>query len=188
MAPEGLNFRGLLSRFSIKLVKKGIRETRMDHRAKIMTLPQVLARRRELAAGGRKLVFTNGCFDLLHPGHLRYLAEARALGDFLVVGLNSDRSISALKGPARPICPETVRAEMLAGLAAVDAVVVFDQDTPLALITALVPDVLVKGGDWTVDKIVGGSLVLERGGEVRSLLLAEGFSSTSLIERIRGRA
>ena len=160
----------------------------MSHREKIMTLSQALDRRKDLAARGLKLVFTNGCFDLLHPGHLRYLAEARALGDFLLVGLNSDRSISALKGPSRPVCPEAVRAEMLAGLASVDAVVVFDQDTPLELITALAPDVLVKGGDWPAAEIVGGPLVLERGGQVRSLLLAEGFSSTSLIERIRGRA
>ncbi|MDR2945287.1 MAG: D-glycero-beta-D-manno-heptose 1-phosphate adenylyltransferase [Candidatus Adiutrix sp.] len=160
----------------------------MDYLTKIMTLPQAQARRQALAVQGRKLVFTNGCFDLLHPGHLRYLAEARALGDFLLVGLNSDRSISALKGPTRPVCPEAVRAEMLAGLAAVDAVVVFDADTPLDLITALVPDVLVKGGDWAVEQIVGGTLVLERGGEVRSLLLAEGFSTTALIERIMGRA
>lgn len=159
-----------------------------DHRAKIMTLSQALARRQELAARGLKLVFTNGCFDLLHPGHLRYLAEARALGDFLLVGLNSDRSISALKGPSRPVCPEAVRAEMLAGLAAVDAVVVFDQDTPLELITTLLPDVLVKGGDWVVDKIVGGPLVLERGGAVKSLVLADGFSSTALLERICGPA
>lgn len=156
----------------------------MDHREKILTLTQALNRRKELAAQGRKLVFTNGCFDLLHPGHLRYLAEARALGDFMVVGLNSDRSISALKGPLRPVCPEAVRTEMLAGLAAVDAVVVFDQDTPLELITALRPDILVKGGDWAVDQIVGGPLVLEWGGEVRSLLLADGFSTTALIERI----
>lgn len=160
----------------------------MDHRAKIMTWTQALARRKELADRGLKLVFTNGCFDLLHPGHLRYLAEARALGDYLVVGLNSDRSISALKGPSRPVCPEAVRAEMLAGLEAVNAVTVFDQDTPLELIAALRPDVLVKGGDWPLEKIVGGDLVLESGGQVRSLLLAEGFSSTSLIERICGRA
>ncbi len=161
----------------------------MDYRQKIMTPDQATARRRELAAAGRRVVFTNGCFDLLHPGHLRYLAEARDLGDFLMVGLNSDRSIRAIKGdpplgPPRPICAEAVRAEMLAGLAMVDAVVVFDEDTPLNLIVALVPDVLVKGGDWPVDRIVGGRFVLERGGEVKSLALAEGFSTTNLIARI----
>jgi len=157
----------------------------MNYRDKIMTLDQALTLRREFGGRGR-LVFTNGCFDLLHPGHLRYLAEARSLGDFLLVGLNSDRSIRALKGPSRPVCPEAVRAEMLAGLEMVDAVVVFDQDTPLELIRALCPDILVKGGDWPVEQIVGASLVLERGGEVKSLQLAEGFSSSALIERIGG--
>ena len=107
------------------------------------------------------------------------------MGDYLMVGLNSDRSITALKGPARPVCPETVRAEMLAGLASVDAVIVFDQETPLELITLLRPDVLVKGGDWKPEQIVGAELVLAGGGQVCSLLLAEGFSSTALIERIR---
>jgi len=141
--------------------------------------------RRRLAEAGRTLVFTNGCFDLLHPGHLRYLAEARALGDFLLVGLNSDRSVRALKGPARPIQAQAVRAEMLAGLASVDAVTVFDQETPLELITLLLPDVLVKGGDWPPEKIVGAGLVSGRGGLVRSLPLAEGFSTTGLIELIR---
>jgi len=156
----------------------------MDHRAKIMTWAEAAAVRKNLAEGGLRLVFTNGCFDLLHPGHLRYLAEARALGDFLLVGLNSDRSITALKGPLRPICPEAVRAEMLAGLASVDAVVVFDQNTPQELITFLEPDVLVKGGDYRIDDMVGAPEVLSRGGEVKSLQLAEGFSTTKLIERI----
>lgn len=161
----------------------------MDHRQKIITLPEALKRRRELAAEGLRLVFTNGCFDLLHPGHLRYLAEAGALGDFLLVGLNSDRSVRAIKGgptegPPRPICPEEIRAEMLAGLSAVDAVVIFDQDDPLELVTALKPDTLVKGGDWPVEKIIGAQEVLARGGEVRSLKLAEGFSTTALVARI----
>lgn len=150
---------------------------------KILPPGEALALRQGLA--GQKFVFTNGCFDLLHPGHLRYLAEARALGDFLCVGLNSDRSVRALKGPARPVCPQGVRAEMLAGLGMVDAVVVFDEDTPLNLITLLEPDVLVKGGDWPVEKIVGAGVVLARGGEVRSLTLAPGFSTTALVERIR---
>ena len=156
--------------------------SKMGYRSKILTLEEAVERRQKLV--GSKLVFTNGCFDLLHPGHLRYLAEARSLGDFLLIGLNSDRSIQALKGPLRPICPETVRAEMLAGLAAVDAVVVFDEDTPLEMITALKPDILVKGGDWPIEEIVGGQFVRENGGEVKSLLLADGFSTTSLIERI----
>jgi rfaE bifunctional protein nucleotidyltransferase chain/domain len=160
----------------------------MDYRRKILTRPEAAELRPKLAAVGSRLVFTNGCFDLLHPGHLRYLAEARALGDFLLVGLNSDASIRSLKGPSRPVNPEEVRAEMLAGLAAVDAVVVFDEETPLALITALSPDVLVKGGDWPTDRIVGAEAVSNRGGLVRSLSLAEGFSTTALIAEIRKKA
>ncbi|MDR1045313.1 MAG: D-glycero-beta-D-manno-heptose 1-phosphate adenylyltransferase [Candidatus Adiutrix sp.] len=159
----------------------------MDHRRKIMTLEEALAGRQKLAAREERLVFTNGCFDLLHPGHLRYLAEARSLGDFLMVGLNSDRSVRALKGPTRPVCPQEVRAEMLAGLEMVDGVLLFDQDSPLNLILALSPDILVKGGDWAVADMVGGPFVLARGGEVRSLSLAGGFSSTALIERLRAR-
>jgi len=154
----------------------------------ILSPGQAADRRRSLAEAGRTLVFTNGCFDLLHPGHLRYLAEARSLGDFLLVGLNSDRSVRALKGPDRPILDEAVRAEMLAGLAAVDAVTVFDQETPLELITLLEPDVLVKGGDWPPDQIVGAGVVQGRGGLVRSLTLAEGFSTTALLALIRRRS
>lgn len=162
----------------------------MDYLTKIMTLTQALERRRDLACSGKSLVFTNGCFDLLHPGHLRYLTEARSLGDCLLVGLNSDRSVGAIKtpcgGPPRPICPEKVRAEMLAGLVMVDAVVIFEEDTPLDLIKTLEPDVLVKGGDWWVESIVGGDFVVGRGGKVLSLPLAPGFSSTAIIERILG--
>jgi rfaE bifunctional protein nucleotidyltransferase chain/domain len=116
------------------------------------------------------------------------LAEARALGGFLLVGLNSDRSIRALKGPDRPILNEAVRAEMLTGLASVDAVTIFDQETPVELITLLGPDVLVKGGDWPPERIAGAEVVLGRGGRVRSLTLAEGFSTTSLLELIRNKS
>jgi D-beta-D-heptose 7-phosphate kinase/D-beta-D-heptose 1-phosphate adenosyltransferase len=151
----------------------------------ILSWSQADERRRGLTKAGQTLVFTNGCFDLLHPGHLRYLAEARALGDFLLVGLNSDSSVRALKGPARPILGQAVRAEMLAGLAAVDAVTVFDQETPLELITLLAPDVLVKGGDWPPESIVGAETVSARGGRVFSLALAQGFSTTGLVELIR---
>ena len=158
-----------------------------DHRRKIIPWNAAAAHRRGLAAAGRRLVFTNGCFDLLHPGHLRYLAEARALGDFLWVGLNSDRSIRSLKGSDRPVQPEAVRAEMLAGLEAADAVTVFDQDTPLELIGLLEPEVLVKGGDWPIERIVGAAEVARRGGLVKALTLAEGFSTTALLERIRQR-
>jgi len=131
-------------------------------------------------------VFTNGVFDLLHPGHVRYLSDARALGDALIVGVNSDRSVRANKGPARPITPEVERAELLASLRSVDAVTVFDEDTPHALITAVQPDVLVKGADWGSDNIVGRDVVEARGGTVVRIALAEGFSSTRLIDRVRG--
>jgi len=137
------------------------------------------------ASGGR-VVFTNGVFDLLHPGHVRYLSDARALGDALIVGVNSDRSVHANKGPTRPITPEGERAELLASLRHVDAVTVFDEDTPHALIAAVQPDVLVKGADWGPGNIVGRDVVEARGGTVARIQLAEGFSSTRLIERVRG--
>ena len=137
------------------------------------------------AAGGR-VVFTNGVFDLLHPGHVRYLSEARALGDALIVGVNSDRSVRVNKGSDRPITPDSERAVLLASLRSVDAVTVFDEDTPHALITAVQPDVLVKGADWGPDNIVGRDVVEARGGAVVRVKLAEGFSSTRLIDRVRG--
>lgn len=135
---------------------------------------------------GDRIVFTNGCFDILHRGHVEYLQEAAALGDRLVIGLNSDASVKRQnKGPERPLNDELSRAKVLAALRLVDAVVIFDQDTPLELIQAIGPDVLVKGGDWPEDKIVGADLVKARGGSVRSLKLVDGFSTTSLVERIR---
>jgi len=146
-------------------------------------LREVLAR---LRGGGRRVVFTNGCFDLLHPGHVRYLAEARRLGDVLVVGVNTDASVRRLeKAPDRPLNPERDRAEVLAALAAVDFVTLFDEDTPLELIRMLEPDVLVKGGDWEPDRIVGADLVRARGGTVHSLPFAPGYSTSGLLERIR---
>ena len=147
------------------------------------------ALRRRLAAHRRRgecIVFTNGVFDLLHPGHVRYLRAARRLGDVLVVGINSDRSARALdKGPNRPLNRAADRAELLAALEMVDYVTVFDADTPYDLIKAVQPDVLVKGGDWTVDAIVGADVVLARGGKVKSLKFAKGYSTTRLAERIR---
>ena len=135
---------------------------------------------------GDRIVFTNGCFDILPRGHVEYLQEAAALGDRLVVGVNSDASVQRQgKGPDRPISDEQSRAKVLAALRLVDAVIIFDDDTPLALIKAIVPDVLVKGGDWTVDRIVGADVVMAAGGEARSLKLVEGFSTTSMVERIR---
>jgi len=134
---------------------------------------------------GGTVVFTNGVFDLLHPGHVRYLKEARSLGAALIVGINSDRSVRANKGPGRPINRAEERAEILRALEVVDAVVVFDEDTPLKLITDIKPDILVKGADWGPDRIVGREVVESRGGRVIRLDLAKGFSTTSLIQRTR---
>ncbi len=140
------------------------------------------------AARGGRVVFTNGVFDLLHPGHVDVLFAARAQGDHLIVGLNSDASVRRLgKGSDRPIRPEADRAVVLAGLAAVDAVVIFDEDTPLALIEALQPDVLVKGGDYTPDTVVGADVVRARGGEVVIVPLTPGQSTTSIVQRLRAR-
>ena len=146
------------------------------------TLRAALAPRR---AAGARVVFTNGCFDLLHSGHVRYLAAARALGDILVVGLNGDASVTRLKGAGRPGLRIDERAEVLAGLAAVDHLIVFDDDTPLALIAALTPDVLVKGADWAAADIVGGDAVLAGGGRMERIDLVPGVSTTDIIRRIR---
>ena len=130
-------------------------------------------------------MFTNGCFDLLHPGHVRYLAAARGAGDLLVVGVNSDRSVRGLKGPGRPVQTQDARAEVLAALQAVDHVVVFDAPTPLALIEALGPDVLAKGADWAADQIVGRDTVEARGGTVVRIPIEQGWSTTGILEKIR---
>lgn len=133
-----------------------------------------------------RVVFTNGVFDLLHPGHVELLERSRAEGDLLVVGVNTDASVRRLgKGADRPLVPEAARARVLAGLAAVDCVVLFDESTPLELITALQPDVLVKGADYTLDRIVGADLVQARGGKVVRIPLVSGFSTTSIVERLR---
>jgi rfaE bifunctional protein nucleotidyltransferase chain/domain len=140
----------------------------------------------EQRAAGRRVVFTNGVFDLLHPGHTRYLAEARAQGDVLVVAVNSDRSVRALaKGRDRPVTAEHERAELLTALAAVDAVVIFDEDTPQAIVEAIQPDVLVKGADWAANAIVGREVVEARGGRVVRVALAPGYSTTAILDRIR---
>ena len=155
----------------------------------VPTGPRVLSRESLLARFGpprdRRVVFTNGCFDLLHAGHVEHLAQARALGDVLVVGLNSDASVRRLKGAGRPLLAEADRAAALAALGSVDAVTVFEEDTPLELITALLPDVLVKGGDYDLDDIVGRKTVEEAGGEVRALPYVEGYSTTGILERSR---
>ena len=146
------------------------------------TLRTTLAPRR---AAGARVVFTNGCFDLLHPGHVRYLAAARALGDVLVVGLNDDDSVRRLKGRGRPVLRLAERAEVLAGLAAVDHIVPFAEDTPLAVVRALRPDVLVKGADWSEEDIVGRDDVLASGGRVERIPLVAGVSTSEIIRRIR---
>lgn len=151
---------------------------------KIHTQPTAAEVVKSWHAAGDTVVFTNGCFDLLHYGHLHYLADARDLGQRLVIGLNSSASVSRLKGLHRPINDETTRAHMLAALEMVDAVVVFDENTPLELIQAVEPDVLVKGGDWAVEQIVGSDLVLARGGKVLSLPFVPGYSTTNLEQKI----
>ncbi len=130
-------------------------------------------------------VFTNGCFDLLHPGHVDYLEKAASFGDILVVGLNSDRSVKKIKGEGRPVNREQDRARVLAALACLDFVILFEESTPLELITRLAPDVLVKGGDWPVEKIIGGEIVENAGGEVVSLQLLSGYSTTNILARIK---
>ena len=146
-------------------------------------LDAALALVARVRAGGGTVVFTNGVFDLVHPGHVRYLQAARRLGDALVVGVNSDRSVRANKGPSRPLNVEAERAEVLAALQCVDCAVVFDEETPQALITRLQPDVLVKGADWAEDNIVGRDVVEARGGRVVRMPLEAGFSTTELIKR-----
>jgi|TARA_B100000809_G_scaffold29151_1_gene25315 D-beta-D-heptose 7-phosphate kinase/D-beta-D-heptose 1-phosphate adenosyltransferase len=131
------------------------------------------------------VVFTNGCFELLHRGHVEYLAQAKALGDVLVVGLNSDASVQRLRGAGRPLVAEADRAAVLVALRSVDAVTLFDEDTPLELIGTLLPDVLVKGGDYDLDGIVGREVVEEAGGEVRALPFVEGHSTTSILDRLK---
>ncbi len=136
----------------------------------------------------RKIVFTNGCFDILHYGHIHYLAQARALGDKLIVGMNSDSSVRRLKGAYRPINDNLTRKFLLASLQFVDAVIEFEEDTPLQLIQAIQPDVLTKGGDWQVNAIVGADLVIASGGVVKSLPFVEGYSTTSIEQKILSRA
>ena len=152
----------------------------------VLPLAALLARLQPLRAAGKRLVFTNGCFDLIHPGHADLLARARALGDVLILGLNSDSSVKRQnKGPDRPVNPFAVRAFVLAHLASVDYVTEFDDDTPLELVRAIRPHVLVKGGDWTPDRIVGRDIVEAEGGRVLSLPLIPGYSTTALVAKIR---
>jgi D-glycero-beta-D-manno-heptose 1-phosphate adenylyltransferase len=149
-----------------------------------MTLEEAAALVRRCRAAGRTIVFTNGVFDLLHAGHVRYLRHARSLGDVLIVGLNSDRSVGANKGSGRPLTPQSERAEILEALTPVDAVVIFDEETPRDLIQALQPDVLVKGADWAADAIVGREIVEGRGGRVVRIPLEPGRSTSAIIRQI----
>ena len=151
----------------------------------VLARSELTRRTDALKRDGRRVVFTNGCFDILHPGHVRMLEKARSLGDALIVGINSDASVQEIKGPQRPLIPEAERAELLAALEAVDFVTVFDEPTPRELIAAILPAVLVKGSDWGPDEIVGREEVEAAGGEVISIPLEVGYSTTKLIERIR---
>ncbi|GKS65780.1 glycerol-3-phosphate cytidylyltransferase [Nitrospira sp.] len=157
--------------------------------AKIRPLDQLLSTLSAERGTGKRIVFTNGCFDLMHIGHTRYLQAARDLGDILVVGVNSDASVRSLdKAPDRPIVPEAQRAEVLAALGCVDYVIIFNESDPLRVITSVQPDVLVKGGDWAIDRIIGRDIVEARGGVVKTIPLVPGFSTTGLLERIRSAA
>lgn len=153
----------------------------------VTTLEELKEKRLRLRAGGQKVVFTNGCFDLLHVGHVTYLRQARSLGDCLIVAVNSDRAVKELKGESRPILPEAERAELLSALEMVDYVIVFDDASPRDVIAALLPDVLVKGGDWPIDQIIGREEVEAADGTVMSLPFIDGVSTTDLVERVLAR-
>ena len=153
--------------------------------ASILTLEEAILRFGCEKRNGRRVVFTNGCFDLLHPGHIRSLELARALGDVLIVGLNSDASVRQLKGEGRPVIPERERAEILSALESIDAVVIFDALTPREVIAALLPDVLVKGGDWPGDQIIGREEVEAAGGRVVSIPFVPGYSTSAILQKIR---
>lgn len=154
----------------------------------VLTRPDAAQFTADAHAAGKRVVFTNGVFDLLHPGHVRYLQQARALGDLLIVAINTDRSVRANKGPSRPITPQHERAEILAALDCIDAVTVFDEETPHDVITELQPDVLVKGADWAHDAIVGRDIVEARGGQVVRIPVEQGHSTTNIVKRISGQS
>lgn len=157
----------------------------MRAREKVKPLDEAAALSRDARVQGRRVVFTNGCFDLLHVGHLRYLESARSYGDLLIVGVNTDASVGQIKGPPRPFVDENARAELVAGLHCVDCVVLFDTPDPLALIQIVDPHVLVKGSDWPLESIVGADWVRQRGGVVVRVPIVEGYSTTGIVEKIR---
>lgn len=150
-----------------------------------MKLNDFLNIRKKLKDEDKKLVFTNGCFDIIHKGHITYLKQAKELGDFLVIGLNSDKSVKKLKGESRPVNKEEDREFILENLKPVDAVVIFEEDTPYNLIDSIKPDILVKGGDWSADKIVGSDIVIANGGKVLSLGYVDNYSTTSIIDKLK---
>jgi len=157
-----------------------------DRSRGVLSLDEGAAFAEATRAAGLRVAFTNGVYDLLHPGHVRYLKAARAEGDVLIVGVNSDRSVKSYKDPARPLMPERERAEVVAALACVDAAVIFDEDTPDRIIKRIQPDVLVKGADWAADAIVGRDTVEARGGRVVRMPIEQGWSSSAIIEKIKG--
>jgi D-beta-D-heptose 7-phosphate kinase/D-beta-D-heptose 1-phosphate adenosyltransferase len=160
---------------------------RLEHAGRILSRDAASAFAQSQRDANQKVVFTNGVFDLLHPGHVRYLREARALGDLLIVGVNADESVRRNKGEGRPITPELERAELLAALACVDAVTIFGEDTPAEVIRAIQPDVLVKGADWPADQIVGRDTVEARGGRVVRVAVEQGHSTSALLKKIQAR-
>ena len=157
----------------------------MDYVSKIKKLEEAKKIIYEIKKKGKKIVFTNGCFDLIHLGHIRYLNEAKKLGDFLIVAINSDSSVKRIKGEKRPIIDERARAEVISALSFVDMVILFSDDTPYKLIKELQPDILVKGGDWKEDQIVGANIVKKRGGKVLTVPYLYGYSTTSIIKKIK---
>ncbi len=157
----------------------------MSSRSKILSLDSAIAQVNDWKTHGKKVVFSNGCFDILHAGHVDYLEKAKMLGDYLVMGLNTDDSVSRIKGPLRPIISEDYRAVMISSLACVDMVILFNEDTPYELIKALLPDILVKGKDYEISNIVGADIVLHHGGKVETIELTEGLSTSSIIKKIK---
>ena len=152
---------------------------------KLKSLEEAAVIASQARKNSKRVVFTNGCFDLLHRGHVHVLRQAKAAGDLLIVGLNSDRSVKSIKGPSRPILPETDRVELIAAMEMVDYVVLFDAPDPYQLIAVIKPDVLAKGGDWGTDKVIGSDIVIQNGGRVELIPYLQGFSTTEIIERIR---
>ncbi|MEQ8714278.1 MAG: D-glycero-beta-D-manno-heptose 1-phosphate adenylyltransferase [Cyclobacteriaceae bacterium] len=157
----------------------------METSNKIIDSNDIINRVKDWRSAGQKIVFTNGCFDILHLGHVDYLEKARTLGDILLIGVNTDASVRRIKGPERPINNEYARLRMLSALAFVDGVTLFDEDTPLHLIQTVLPDILVKGNDYNISNIVGAEIVIDAGGKVETIDLVKGFSTTDIIERVR---